>query len=323
MFSFDNESFRCLCAWREGVNFTTNELADFNSSWKITVNETFRFVLFYFIVIFENFRLFKRISELPVHNVADTVSVNNIRAVILTMAKPMAEISRNQMMNLQLIDRKIKEIEDCIREGDDLTGKLYVDQVGRISPVKSPPFHLFWDDFAITVIFRKFSIKLAKNYGEIFKYDLILSEIPLTLHHFKISVQIGLVPQELSHPMTVCAAEKCVEHKKMSSDPNAQTEICYTTVCHAPCALEGVTTEICPNPAIKSCYVFQTPGNLCKMCGCSWECHIHIRYKLDKTMKKVVDPAVEQCLNNCADHQEAAELFIKNEKERVGPFLSV
>ena len=74
-------------------------------------------------------RLLKRISQLPVHKVADTIAVNNIRTTVLTMAKPTAEFSKNQILNIQLMDRKIKEIEDCLKLGEDLEGKLYTEQV--------------------------------------------------------------------------------------------------------------------------------------------------------------------------------------------------
>ena len=98
-------------------------------------------------------------------------------------------------------------------------------------------------------------------------------------------------------------------------------EVVYKTVCHSPCSVEGVQTESRPNPGMKECYVFQTRDNHCKVCGCSWEEHIHRRYKLDKVVKRILDPAVESMLKNCTSEKEAAELFLENEKERVWTYL--
>lgn len=116
LYFFDNESFRFLCAWRQGITFNPEQIEDFNTSWKKTVGETFR--------------LFKKISELPIHNTEETLSINNIRQVILAMARPLAEIAKNQMTNTQLIDEKVKEVENLMKQGKTLRNtNLYVDQV--------------------------------------------------------------------------------------------------------------------------------------------------------------------------------------------------
>ena len=62
-----------------------------------------------FLIAF-SYRLFGRITELIPHDVDETLSVNNIRSVILAMARPLAEIARNQMLNSRLIEEKIKEV---------------------------------------------------------------------------------------------------------------------------------------------------------------------------------------------------------------------
>lgn len=62
------------------------------------------------LIIAFPYRLFGRIAELEPHNVDETLSVNNIRSVILAMARPLAEIARNQMLNSRLIEEKIKEV---------------------------------------------------------------------------------------------------------------------------------------------------------------------------------------------------------------------
>ena len=117
IFCFDNESFRFLCAWKSGVEFSQKDIDNFECSWKTTVKETFR--------------LFKKISQLETHKVEDTLSVNNIRKVVLAMARPLAEIAKNQIANAQLIDDKLKEVEDLMKQGKDLnTNNFFVDQVG-------------------------------------------------------------------------------------------------------------------------------------------------------------------------------------------------
>ena len=54
--------------------------------------------------------MLQRIEELRPHKVSDTLSVNNIRLLISTLARPLAELARNQLVNVRLIEEKLQEV---------------------------------------------------------------------------------------------------------------------------------------------------------------------------------------------------------------------
>ena len=68
---------------------------------------------------------------------ADTIMVNHIRTVTLTMVKPLIEISREQLADVQQIDEKLKIVNDRIKEEAELLKKPKVPQVGMF---KNPLF---------------------------------------------------------------------------------------------------------------------------------------------------------------------------------------
>ena len=53
-----------------------------------------------------------RIKKLHPHKVSDTLSVNNVRLLVSTLARPLAEIARNQLVNMRLIDDKLAEVHN-------------------------------------------------------------------------------------------------------------------------------------------------------------------------------------------------------------------
>ena len=52
------------------------------------------------------------IINLPVYNVQDSVSISDARKIILQLAKPIAEVTRNIQVNIKLADDKQKEINN-------------------------------------------------------------------------------------------------------------------------------------------------------------------------------------------------------------------
>ena len=99
VYCMDNEPFRFLCALHHGIKFDDNNMKNFSASWDKSVSETNR--------------MFDRIATLEPHRLADTISLNEARKIIVTLTKPMAEISRNIQRNLEVVEDKTKEIEEC------------------------------------------------------------------------------------------------------------------------------------------------------------------------------------------------------------------
>ena len=42
MFTFDNESFRFLCAWKKGAEFNGRDIENFGESWSKAVEQNFK-----------------------------------------------------------------------------------------------------------------------------------------------------------------------------------------------------------------------------------------------------------------------------------------
>lgn len=118
--------------------------------------------------------------------------------------------------------------------------------------------------------------------------------------------------------MTVCTADECVEYYTAGGHPRVPMQVCYKAICHTPCYVDGIQTELCPNPDIKQCLIFDRTEYFCKECGCGWEKHIQIQTKLEQVVTSIVDPAVQQALENCIKCRKAAESFIESKKDRVG-----
>ena len=96
-FCFDNEPFRFLACFKDGVKFCKADIDSYAKSWDKSVEETKR--------------LFKYINaELKPHKVKDTSSINGARRIILAMSKPLAEVARTIDYNVQAGEKAKKQI---------------------------------------------------------------------------------------------------------------------------------------------------------------------------------------------------------------------
>ncbi|KAN0000364.1 hypothetical protein ACTFIZ_000817 [Dictyostelium cf. discoideum] len=94
-FCFDNESFRLLAALQNNVKFSQNQINDFSSSWKVSVESTEKLISYF--------------NLLPPHDIRNTVSLNECRILINSLLKPVVEITR-------LIDTKLMNIKNQKQE---------------------------------------------------------------------------------------------------------------------------------------------------------------------------------------------------------------
>lgn len=94
-FCFDSESFRLLAALQSNVKFSQNQINDYSSSWKVSVESTEKLISY--------------LNLLPPHDIRNTVSLNECRILINALSKPVVEITR-------LIDTKLMSIENKKQE---------------------------------------------------------------------------------------------------------------------------------------------------------------------------------------------------------------
>lgn len=94
MFCLDNEAFRFLCARRNNIDFKPEDFQNFSLSWDKSSAETQRMLSF--------------IKSRRPHNVNETMSINEARSTILTLARPMAKITDNIATNIRIAEEQKK-----------------------------------------------------------------------------------------------------------------------------------------------------------------------------------------------------------------------
>ena len=112
VYCMDNEAFRFLCALHHGIEFDENDMKNYSASWDKSVAETTR--------------MFDMIATLKPHKLKETISLNEARKVIVTLTKPMADISQNIQANIAVVEDKKREIETSKLSQAELAKKLYI-----------------------------------------------------------------------------------------------------------------------------------------------------------------------------------------------------
>ncbi|PAV77661.1 hypothetical protein WR25_15646 [Diploscapter pachys] len=117
VYCMDNEAFRFLSCIHAGEKFTEDDRKNFETSWTHSVKETYRML--------EHFE-----EDVPPHRVGETVSLNEARALILTLSKPLADISQNIQDNIQVLDEETTKLERIDLRKADLQKVLMIPQIG-------------------------------------------------------------------------------------------------------------------------------------------------------------------------------------------------
>jgi predicted GTPase len=115
VFCFDNEPFKLLAALKQGVQFTIQVMRDYESSWNRS-SETLKKMVTY-------------ILDLQVHDVCQTLSLNDARQMIISLAKPLAEITRNIEKNIKICEDRVNELASGDLSIAELKKKLCVPAV--------------------------------------------------------------------------------------------------------------------------------------------------------------------------------------------------
>ena len=90
----------------------------------------------------------------------------------------------------------------------------------------------------------------------------------------------------LPYPNVVCNSHKCIEtHRNPETN---QPETVFKQVCCRACDVPDVTPLLSPAWNLRNCVVFRNTGN-CNVCGCSWQCHMQIRFSQMKSIGSVID----------------------------------
>lgn len=116
VYCFDSESFRFLAAEKSGV--TMENIQDFRLSWEKSERETKRMI--------EHFR------SLSPHLVRSTLSLNQTRALILHLTKPMADIMQSIDRTIQMNIDNVQELTDTRLRGDRLRERLNWERIQLI-----------------------------------------------------------------------------------------------------------------------------------------------------------------------------------------------
>lgn len=120
-FCLDNEAFLFLCTLKESkIEFDSLMIKSFGQSWDISFKETVR--------------LLETVSSFKPHPLKKTLSLFTARNRILSLSKPIAEISKTIQMNLTAITKRKEELALCEKTMSELSEKLYVNEI-HLEPV--------------------------------------------------------------------------------------------------------------------------------------------------------------------------------------------
>jgi len=114
VYYMDNEGVRYLYARREGVHFNETEIEANTSSWNHSQQEIARMVQY--------------VRSRKPHKMANMISLNYARHLILLLAKPLADISRSIATNLTALDAKKLELQQLEGNEQDLQERLVIPQ---------------------------------------------------------------------------------------------------------------------------------------------------------------------------------------------------
>ncbi|XP_055341675.1 uncharacterized protein LOC129590459 [Paramacrobiotus metropolitanus] len=112
IYCVDSEAVRFMAALKAGIQFNDTETQNFFNSWEKSVEETER--------------LLKFVASRTPHILQNTISLNEARRMILSFTEPLAHITKNIQINLQLAEEKAEEIREREYSKRQLSQQLYV-----------------------------------------------------------------------------------------------------------------------------------------------------------------------------------------------------
>lgn len=102
-------------ALKKGISFKESEKNDFSTSWQKSVDSSNTFLAY--------------VANLQLHDVQETIKLNEVRHILMELARPIAEISQNIQINIKLANDKKHELESGNFTVNDLQSKLMITQI--------------------------------------------------------------------------------------------------------------------------------------------------------------------------------------------------
>ncbi|CAG2118337.1 unnamed protein product, partial [Medioppia subpectinata] len=249
-YCFDSESFRYLVASvpPNNIQFEPSFKPLYAKSWGRSVSECKR--------------LFNYITQLEAHKVMDTLSVNNAKQIIQLLTKPMADITKNIIDNLNECETHRLEIEEFSGSLEELNNKLYIPSVEIISvPLDRPK----------TVCGADECCERIDNNG-------VTTEINYTTEcHSPCYLEFNDGNVVGNKGLLKCKA--FTRHSSADRDP-ANSDHGQSWLSRALAAPTGIVRD-----RLNQSYS-------CLKCGHSYEKHLHLFYDTRVTMTKVADEGV-------------------------------
>ncbi|KAG0358975.1 hypothetical protein BGZ54_010197 [Gamsiella multidivaricata] len=119
---------------------------------------------------------------------------------------------------------------------------------------------------------------------------------------------MDLDPINLARPRTVCTSDSCTTvHDKI---------VRYNKNCHEDCQLENVAINVINHAGLRKCWAMKG-GETCRVCGCRWEKHMHVKIDYTEVKKQKTDTAVEKQLKEKLSAVDAMQMAIAEADERI------
>ncbi|KAF9579761.1 hypothetical protein BGW38_003856, partial [Lunasporangiospora selenospora] len=117
-----------------------------------------------------------------------------------------------------------------------------------------------------------------------------------------------LDPINLEQPRTVCTSSSCTTvHDNI---------VRYNTHCHKDCLLEDVAINVVNHAGLRGCWAMNG-GETCRVCGCPWQTHMHVKIDYTEVKKQRIDAMVEKEWKEKLSQADEKKLAISKVDERI------
>ncbi|KAF9921399.1 hypothetical protein BGZ65_010374 [Modicella reniformis] len=191
--------------------------------------------------------------------------------------------------------RLVKRVIDLTPHKTDDTVTL--DMARRLILTVAPPIAKISEN--ITIEIKNITIMTAEANNN----DINAEDLRARL----VCSYMDLDPITLERPRTVCTSDSCTTvHNNI---------VRYNKHCHQDCQLQNVAPNVINHSDLRKCWAMNG-GENCRVCGCRWEKHMHVKIDYNEVKKQRTDTAVEKQLEENATASDALQLEIANANKR-------
>lgn len=145
---------------------------------------------------------------------------------------------------------------------------------------------------------------IKDHIAEIERTDATIEELEKQRFCNKKELEITRIP----YPKTVCTNSACTTLYGTDF-----IQIKYRTICHSPCGLSGVSSDVVGHHGLIGCTAINSNTSNCYKCGHSYREHMHIYFDSQEVTKQVESETIKQALQ---ENMSAAEVKKKMIEER-------